>query len=83
MSLEFSCKTRPVPVSPATVTVMEIGDPVTVSVAEPATPDSVAEIVLMPGATAVARPVAEMVTSVVAEDAQVAVALTSLVEPSL
>ena len=56
---------------------------VTVRVAEPVTPLSEAEMVVVPAATAVARPEVLTVAVAVLEEAHVAVALTLAVEPSL
>jgi hypothetical protein len=57
--------------------------PVTVSVVFPVTVPEVAEIVVVPAATVVARPPAAIVAVVVLDDAQVAVAVRSCVEPSV
>jgi len=67
----------------AGVTLIEVSVGATVTEAMPEILDSVAEIVVMPGATAVARPVAETVIIAVEEEVQVANEVTSLVVPSL
>jgi hypothetical protein len=55
----------------------------TVSAAVPLTPLKVAVIVVVPDATAVARPAALIVATPALELAQVAVPVTTAVEPSL
>lgn len=66
------------------VTVMAVSeDATTVSVAVPAFPLSVAEIVALPGDFAVARPAVLTVATVVFVEAHVADAVTLPVEPSL
>jgi hypothetical protein len=68
----------------AGVTAMETSAaPVTVSVVFPVMLPEVAEIVVVPAATVVARPPAAIVAVVVLDDAQVAVAVRSCVEPSV
>jgi hypothetical protein len=57
--------------------------PCTVSVVLPLTVPEVAEMVVVPTATAVARPPEAIVAVVVVEDAQVAVAVRFWVEPSV
>jgi hypothetical protein len=58
-------------------------EPVTVSIVEPITPPLVAVIIVLPGATAVARPAVEMVAVAVMLEAQVTDAVMSLVVASL
>lgn len=70
----------------AGVTAMELrvfDEAVTVRVVDPLTPVRVAEMVVVPAAAPVARPEALMVAVAVLEDAQVAVVVTLVVEPSL
>ena len=58
-------------------------DAVTVSVVVPVTPLREAEMAVDPAATAVARPAALMVATVVAELDHVAVSVTFCIDPSL
>jgi hypothetical protein len=73
-------------VEAAGVTAIEVSvftGAVTVRLAVPLTPPRVAVIVVVPAATAVARPAALMVATVALELAHVAVLVTTAVEPSL
>ena len=81
----MNCCVRPLAIDgPAGVTAIEVTTAgVTVNVAMPLTPSSVAVIVEKPTASVEARPVTEMVAMVVFDDVQATESVMSCVEPSV
>lgn len=83
MPVAASCWVWPAIRDSAPVTAIDFNEGDTVTVAVPATPDSVAEMVLCPALIPVTDPLDETETIVAAEEVQAAAEVTSLVDPSL